>query len=51
MPDCKQVVRRRLAGAQPDGVREAETIDDLAQLLEDPYQALRSAGMAFFRNQ
>ena len=45
MPDWKQVVRGRLPEARLDGVREAEIVDELAQHLEDRYQALRSAGI------
>jgi predicted permease len=46
MPDWKELVRRRLAGAKLDGVREAEVVDELAQHLEDRYQALRFSGLA-----
>lgn len=46
MPDWKELVRRRLAGAKLDGVREGEIVDELAQHLEDRYQALRSYGVA-----
>jgi len=45
MPDWKQVVRERLAGLQLDGAREVEIVDELAQHLEDRYNALRSAGV------
>jgi len=46
MPDWKELVRRRLVAAKLDGVREAEVVDELAQHLEDRYQALRSSGVA-----
>jgi putative ABC transport system permease protein len=46
MPDWKPVVRRRLAAAKLEGVREAEVVDELSQHLEDRYQALRLAGTA-----
>ncbi len=46
MPDWKELVRRRLAGAKLDGVREGEIVDELAQHLEDRYQALRSSAVA-----
>ena len=46
MPDWKELVRRRLAGAKLDGIREAEIVDELAQHLEDRYQALRLSGVA-----
>src|SRR5579864_7090725 len=45
MPDWKELVRGRLASAKLDGVREAEIVDELAQHLEDRYQALRLAGV------
>ena len=45
MPDWKELVRRRLAGAKLDGIREGEIVDELAQHLEDRYQALRSSGV------
>jgi predicted permease len=45
MPDWKELVRRRLAGAKLDGIREAEIVDELAQHLEDRYQALRLSGV------
>ena len=44
MPDWKQVVRRRLADVKLEGAREAEVVDELAQHLDDRYQALRSTG-------
>ena len=46
MHDWKPLVRRRLAGAKLEGIREAEVVDELAQHLEDRYQALRSTGIA-----
>jgi predicted permease len=46
MPDWKELVRRRLAGAKLDGIREAEVVDELAQHLEDRYQAMRLSGVA-----
>jgi predicted permease len=45
MPDWKQIVRDRLHGAQLDGAREIEIVDELAQHLEDRYDALRSAAV------
>jgi len=45
MPDWKELVRRRLAAAKLDGIREAEIVDELAQHLEDRYQALRLSGV------
>jgi putative ABC transport system permease protein len=44
MPDWKQIVRERLQGSKLDGARESEIVDELAEHLEDRYNALRSAG-------
>lgn len=44
MPDWKQDIRERLQGSKLDGARESEIVDELAQHLEDRYEALRSAG-------
>jgi putative ABC transport system permease protein len=44
MPDWKQVIRERILGVKLDGARESEIVDELAQHLEDRYDALRSAG-------
>ena len=44
MPDWKHVIRERLQGLKLDGARESEIVDELAQHLEDRYDALRSAG-------
>jgi predicted permease len=44
MPEWKQIIRERLQGSKLDGAREAEIVDELAQHLEDRYDALRSAG-------
>jgi len=44
MPDWKEIVRSRLAGLKLDGARESEIVDELAQHLEDRYEALCSAG-------
>ncbi len=46
MPDWKELVRQRLANLKLDGAREAEVVDELAQHLEDRYDALRSSGIA-----
>ncbi|HYL78233.1 MAG TPA: ABC transporter permease [Bryobacteraceae bacterium] len=46
MPDWKQIVRERLDGLKLDGAREIEIVDELAQHLEDRYDALRAAGIA-----
>jgi putative ABC transport system permease protein len=45
MPEWKQVIRERLRGLNLDGARESEIVDELAQHLEDRYDALRSAGV------
>ena len=44
MPDWKHVIRERLRGVKLDGSREVEIVDELAQHLEDRYDALRSGG-------
>ena len=44
MPEWKEVVRSRLAGLKLEGARESEIVDELAQHLEDRYDALRSVG-------
>src|SRR5580704_6544 len=44
MPDWKQIVRGRLREVKLDGARESEIVDELAQHLEDRYDALRTAG-------
>ena len=44
MPDWKQIVRRRLANTPLEPTSEADIVDELAQHLEDRYQALRSDG-------
>jgi len=44
MPDWKQAIRERLQGVNLAGARESEIVDELAQHLEDRYDALRSAG-------
>jgi predicted permease len=44
MPEWKQIIRERLQGSKLDGGRESEIVDELAQHLEDRYDALRSAG-------
>jgi putative ABC transport system permease protein len=44
MPEWKQIIRERLQGSKLDGAREAEIVDELAQHLEDRYDALRSSG-------
>jgi putative ABC transport system permease protein len=46
MPDWKQIIRERLQGSKLDGARESEIVDELAQHLEDRYDALRSAGVS-----
>ena len=44
MPDWKQFVRERLPQMQLSAAREAEVIEELAQLLEDRYAAARDEG-------
>src|SRR6185295_7230948 len=44
MPDWKQEIRSRLANTRLEPTSEADIVDELAQHLEDRYQALRSAG-------
>lgn len=44
MPEWKSLIRERLSGLKLDGAREAEIVDELAQHLEDRYDALRAAG-------
>ena len=44
MPDWKQVIRERLQGVNLAGAQESEIVDELAQHLEDRYDALRTAG-------
>lgn len=44
MPDWKQIVRIRLAHTKLEPTNEAEIVDELAQHLEEHYQALRSEG-------
>jgi predicted permease len=44
MHDWKKVIRERLPGVNLAGARESEIVDELAQHLEDRYDALRSAG-------
>ena len=44
MHDWKQVVRERLQSLKLGGAQESEIVDELAQHLEDRYEALRSAG-------
>jgi predicted permease len=46
MPDWKQIIRERLQGSKLDGARESEIVDELAQHLEDRYDALRLAGVS-----
>jgi predicted permease len=46
MPDWKQIIRDRLQGSKLDGARESEIVDELAQHLEDRYDALRLAGVS-----
>jgi predicted permease len=46
MSDWKQIVRERLAGLPVDGARESDIIDELAQHLEDRYEALRLGGVS-----
>jgi len=46
MHDWKRIVRERIGGLGLDGARESEIADELAQHLEDRYEALRSAGAA-----
>ncbi len=44
MIDWKQEIRRRLASVRLEATREAEIVEELAQHLEDRYEALLSAG-------
>ena len=44
MPDWKQIVRVRLAHTNLEPTNEADIVDELAQHLEERYQALRSEG-------
>jgi hypothetical protein len=44
MPEWKEEVRRRLAGAQLEPTREAEIVDELADHFEDRYAELIEAG-------
>ncbi len=44
MPDWKHIIRERLLGVKLDGARESEIVDELAQHLDDRYEALRSSG-------
>jgi predicted permease len=44
MPEWKQIIRERLAGLKLEGAREVEIVDELAQHLEDRYEALRASG-------
>ena len=44
MPDWKQQVRERLSGLRLDGAQETEIVEELAQHLEQRYDALRSSG-------
>ena len=44
MPDWKLLVRERLAGLNVNGVDETTLVDEIAELLEDQYRELRSAG-------
>jgi len=45
MPDWKQFVRERLPRLGLRAVREAEVVEELAQLLEDRYAAAREEGL------
>jgi putative ABC transport system permease protein len=45
MPEWKPIIRELLAGLKLDGMREVEIVDELAQHLEDRYDALRSSGV------
>ena len=45
MPDWKQLVHERLAGLKLDGAREAEIADELAQHMQDRYEALLVKGI------
>ena len=44
MPDWKQIIREQLREVKLDGAPESEIVDELAQHLEDRYDALRTAG-------
>lgn len=44
MHDWKGIIQERLRGANLAGARESEIVDELAQHLEDRYEALRSTG-------
>lgn len=44
MPDWREEIRRRLAGAELEPVREAEIVRELEQHLDDRFAELRSAG-------
>ncbi|HEY1341109.1 MAG TPA: ABC transporter permease [Bryobacteraceae bacterium] len=44
MPEWKETVRRRLAGVQIEGSREAQVVEEVAQYLEDCYEARRARG-------
>ena len=44
MPDWKQLVRSRLSNTQLEPASETDIVDELAQHLDDRYQALRSEG-------
>ena len=45
MPDWKSIVRAHLAGLKLEGASEGETIDELAQHLEDRYAELTASGI------
>ena len=45
MPDWKAIVRTHLAGLKLAGETEGETVDELAQHLEDRYAELTASGM------
>jgi hypothetical protein len=44
MPDWKQAIRKRLAGAGLDVASEAEMVEEFAQHMEDRYEELRASG-------
>jgi predicted permease len=44
MHDWKQIIREQLREVKLDGARESEIVDELAQHLDDRYDALRAAG-------
>lgn len=45
MPDWRSTVRSRLEAVRLDPAREIDVIEELAQHLEDRYEALKSAGV------